>query len=511
MNTNMKCLAPFGEKAGVRGGNVVALTAASRAPGVITHHPQFRQRKRIHMCAMVLVVVIALTFSLDAAEYRVSSAAEITRASGEARPGDVLVMSGGEWKDQAIVFGAKGTAEKPITLRAQIPGKVVLNGKSSVTIDGEHLVVSGLFLNDGQLTGDGVKLAGRNNRLTGSAVLGGNYKFFVHLFGTSNRVDHCYLAGKTNDSPTLQVEVEGRHNYHQLDHNHFSHRPPLNRNGGETIRVGYSHQSMTNSGTLVENNLFERCDGEIEIISSKSCENIYRANTFLDCAGMLTLRHGNRCVVEGNFFIGHHKRGSGGIRVIGDDHVIINNYIDGVEKGGFWITSGISNSELKGYFQSRNCVIAFNTFVDSRGPAIELDAGFGTSGRTLRPENITIANNVFALTSGNLLKGQEGGTGYKWMGNIASPGGVEHAGIKFVEAKLERGADGLWRPAKDSAVRGAAEGSFPSVNSDIDGQPRLGRADAGCDQLSEAPITRRPLTAAEVGPAWMDAKARSAR
>jgi poly(beta-D-mannuronate) lyase len=115
-------------------------------------------------------------------------------------------------------------------------------------------------------------------------------------------MDHCYLAGKTNDSPTLQIEVGSSPNRHLIDHNHFGPRPPLGRNGGETIRVGYSHQSMSNSCTTVEHNLFDRCDGELEIISNKSCENVYRFNTFLDCAGMFTLRHGNRCLVEGNFF-----------------------------------------------------------------------------------------------------------------------------------------------------------------------------------------------------------------
>ncbi len=450
------------------------------------------------------ICVLALISSVNAAEHRVSTAAEIARAAAEAKPGDVLVLSDGEWKDQVIVFGAKGTAEKPIALRAQTPGKVVLTGKSSVEIDGEHLVVSGLFLKDGQLTGDGVKLAGRNNRLTESAVVGGSYKFFVHLFGTSNRFDHCYLAGKTNDSPTLQIEVEGKPNYHRLDHNHFGHRPPLNRNGGETIRVGYSHQSMTNSGTLVEHNFFECCDGELEIISNKSCENTYRANTFLECAGMFTLRHGNRCVVDGNFFIGRHKNGSGGIRIIGEDHVVINNYIEGVEKGGFWITSGISNSELKGYFQARNCVIAFNTFADSRGPAIELDAGFGSSGRTLRPENITIANNVFALSQGNLLKGKEGGSGYKWLGNVTSAESSEQKGIRKLDAKLERAKDGLWRPTADSPLRGGGEGDFAFIKTDMDGQERKGRIDVGSDQFSTEPAKAYPLTARETGPSWLE-------
>src|SRR5258705_87944 len=78
-----------------------------------------------------------------------------------------------------------------------------------------------------------------------AAVVGGDCKFFVHLFGTENRLDHCYLAEKTSESPTLQIEVDERTpNRHLVDQNHFGHRPPLGKNGGETMRVGYSHQSM---------------------------------------------------------------------------------------------------------------------------------------------------------------------------------------------------------------------------------------------------------------------------
>jgi len=452
-----------------------------------------------------LLALAASTVPCVAAEYRVSSAADIARASKELRPGDALVMTDGPWKDQPVVFKAHGTAEKPLTLRAATPGNVHLTGKSSLLIDGEHLVVSGLFLRDGQATGDGIKIAGRACRLTETAVVGGAYKFFVHLFGTDHRMDHCYLAGKTNDSPTMQVEAEGVPNHHRIDHNHFGPRPPLGRNGGETIRVGYSHQSMSNSATLVEQNLFDRCDGELEIISNKSCENVYRGNTFLDCAGMFTLRHGNRCVVEGNFFLGHHKRGSGGIRVIGEGHVVVNNYIDGVEQGGIRLTAGIPSSPLVGYFQARDCLIAFNTIVDSRGPLLELDAGLGSSGRTLRPENITLANNLLSVSDGALLKGMEG-AGFKWMGNLATSAGgktaVDHAGITITNTSLERGANGLWRPAANSPVRGAAQGSFTHIKTDMDGQPRATRQDVGADQLSEAPVTSRPLNAADVGPSW---------
>jgi poly(beta-D-mannuronate) lyase len=109
------------------------------------------------------------------------------------------------------------------------------------------------------------------------------------------------------------------------------------------------------------------------------------------------------------------------------------------------------------------------------------------------------------------LKGTEGGSGYKWMGNVASTSRMDRAGIRVVDVKLERGGDGMWRPAKDSPARSAAEGNFPTITTDVDGQPRKGRLDAGCDQLSDAPVFNHPLTAADVGPAWMDVKSRSGR
>jgi poly(beta-D-mannuronate) lyase len=437
-----------------------------------------------------------------AAEYRVTNAVQLASTAERLEPGDAVIMANGEWTNHSLAFTARGTAGKPIMLRAETPGKVALRNGSTLTIDGEHVTVSGLAFGEGESERSAVELRGRNCRLTETSIIAGRYKFFVHVRGASNRIDHCYLAGKTSVHPTLQVEVEGKPNQHVIDHNYFGPRPPLRRNGGETIRVGYSHQSMTNSGTLVERNLFEQCDGENEIISNKSCENIYRFNTFRDCAGMFTLRHGNRCRVEGNFFFGNGKRGSGGIRVIGEDHVVINNYIERVQEGGFWITSGIVDSPLNGYFQARNCLIAFNTFVDSPGPALDLDAGIGRARRTLLPENITIANNLLCPTDGHVFNGDEG-KGFKWAGNIASASLVTNtAKLRIAKPGLSRDA-GLLRPASDSPARKAAEGSFDAVTIDIDGQPRTGGFDVGCDQLSDRPATNRPLTPADVGPSWM--------
>jgi poly(beta-D-mannuronate) lyase len=272
------------------------------------------------------------------------------------------------------------------------------------------------------------------------------------------------------------------------------------------MRVGYSFQSMFSSKTTVENNLFDQCDGEIEIISSKSCDNIYRNNTFNNCAGFLTLRHGNRCTVDANFFLGQNKKGSGGVRIIGEDHTITNNYFADLTDGVFRITSSIPDSELKGYFQAKRCTIAFNTIVNCKGAYLELDAGINTSRRTLRPENITIANNLFLLPpdGAQLIKGQEG-EGWKWMGNIAwLEVGHEFKGIRMIYPKLESLPPlrkyGYLRPAEDSPARESAEGDFPQVKTDIFGQARAGRFVVGCDQCT--PAFNHPASPKDVGPSW---------
>ena len=70
------------------------------------------------------------------------------------------------------------------------------------------------------------------------------------------------------------------------------------------------------------------------MVSIKSCDNTIRYNTFLSSLGTVSLRHGHRSIVEGNYFLGEGKKigtdGSGGIRVYGKDHKIINNYFAGL-------------------------------------------------------------------------------------------------------------------------------------------------------------------------------------
>ena len=77
-------------------------------------------------------------------------------------------------------------------------------------------------------------------------------------------------------------------------------------------------------------------------------------------------------------------------------------------------------------------------------------------------------------------------------------------GIALEDPKLAIASDGLWRPSSNSPAIGAEAGNYNYVDIDMDGQPRVLPKDVGADQLSQAPITIKPLSASDdVGPAWM--------
>ena len=109
---------------------------------------------------------------------------------------------------------------------------------------------------------------------------------WIAFFGKNNRLDHCSFIDKKNLGVLLAVLLDddrSRQNFHSIDHNYFGRRLPLASNGGEMIRVGLSQHCQFNSNTRINNNFFEDCDGEAEIISIKSCANEVKGNVFKEC------------------------------------------------------------------------------------------------------------------------------------------------------------------------------------------------------------------------------------
>jgi poly(beta-D-mannuronate) lyase len=334
--------------------------------------------------------------------------------------GDSVVLADGVWRDFEIVFTGEGTAAKPITLRAQTAGKVVISGKSNLRIGGRHLIVSGLTFKDGHSPSPEVisfrrdsKTLAYDSRVTETVIDGFNKPdraasdYWIGLYGKNNRVDHAHLQGKLNNGVTLAVvlsSVESQQNNHRIDHNYFGPRPPLGSNGGETIRVGTSEYSLTNSLTVVEDNYFEGCSGEVEIISNKSGGNVYRRNVFVRSQGALVLRHGAGNLVEDNVFLGGGVSHTGGVRVINADQTVRNNYFQ--DLGGADFTSalvmmnGVPNSPLNRYNQVLNARIEKNVFVNVK--QVLFGAGADQE-RTLPPAQSALAGNVFLGSGGQAV------------------------------------------------------------------------------------------------------------
>ncbi len=459
--------------------------------------------------------------------HTVSSASHIDSVCKFVAPGDTIVMSDGIWTNQAILFKATGSANNSIILRAQTNQSVLLNGTSTLRIAGNYLVVDGLrFENGYSPSGAVIEFQGTDGtassycRLTRTSIKSYNpssiaidYKW-VSLFGQNNRVDHCAFENKTHMGTTLVVWLPASKipNYHKIDHNYFGPRPLLvdtngvSVNGGETIRVGTSDYSMNDSYTTVEYNYFDRCNGEIEVISSKSCGNTYRFNVFASCQGMLTLRHGNRCNVYGNYFFCNNALNSGGIRIIGEDHKVYNNYIEKSNgssmKTGITFVNGVLNSPLNRYYQVKRAQVVFNTLVDNRY-SIHIGAG-KDSELTLPPLDCTIANNLVWSTKEQLITYTDIPVNMKYEGNIfygSALGITNPGGISVTNPQMLFAGDSLWRIGSSGPAVNAAAGSYPFVVADIDGQTRSGLFDVGADEYSNEAVVQRPIRKNEVGPA----------
>lgn len=435
----------------------------------------------------LVVLLLAAAVPAHAEHFFVRNQTEYAHALKQIDAGDVIILANGEWRDFELVITGKGRKDAPIAVISEEAGKVFLTGQSSLRIGGEYILVTGLVFRDGYSPrGEVISFRrtkddqARNSRVT--QVVIDNFSkpdrydddYWVGIYGHNNRFDHNHLVGKTNKGVTLAVRLdtpESRDNGHRIDHNYFGPRPVLGSNGGETIRIGTSTYSMYNSGTIVENNIFDRCDGEVEIISSKSGGNIFRGNLFHRSRGTLTLRHGDNNLVERNVFLGYGKDYTGGIRVINRNQTVRYNYMEGLRGTGFagalTVMNGVPNSPVNRYVEVDNAIIERNTVIDST----RIGLGTGASAeRTAPPINSRMHANLFSGAEGDpLFRIDADVSGIAFKGNVLNAGTREQIpdGISEQSITLNRAENGLLYPEDPtlSAVGAPRDLTLPSLDS----------------------------------------------
>lgn len=471
---------------------------------------------RINFFIAVQLLCVCSLLAVNTLVSDISSFNSVVQASS---PGDTIILKNGTWNNTVLEFFADGTETEPIVLTAETSGEVILSGTSRLEIYGKYLEVHNLDFKDGALSDDPVVSFRRsssqlaeNCRLSNCRILNYNpasddiaYKW-VSLFGKNNRVDHCTFSGKNNEGALLVVWLDGNANYHRIDHNYFSDIPRLNRNGAETIRVGTSSYAHTDSRTLVEYNVFEKCDGELEIISSKSKFNVYRHNTFINNNGVLTLRHGSDCDVYGNFFFGAPGKACGGVRIIGERHKVYNNYFQDLEGSGtraaISMMNGVPNAVASSYYEVQDAEVVHNTIVSCRQA---LAIGVGKNDElTLPPKNCIVANNVVDKTTrSDAISYVDNPINISYSSNFVNYNGlnISDPGIMIVDPVLVL-SQGIWRADQNGPTENAATRVFTYVIDDVDGHTRDNNPDIGCDEYRQSAIVNRPLSSDDVGVAW---------
>lgn len=367
---------------------------------------------RKHLFKGVLALMLATPMAGEARDY-MTSLPGVADCLKKAVAGDRVIIEAGTYRDVDLKWKAVGTKQAPITVEAK-PGTVLITGRSSLVMGGKHFVVSGLEFRNGYPSRRSVvEFAGGKDfaqdcNLTRCVI--DNYntedrsqsKSYIYLSGQRNRVYHCELLRKYNLGVTLLVNLNGANNlnnHHQIDHNYFGPREVYGSNGAETMRIGTSQQSYETSATTVCDNFFDRCSGEVEVISIKSCDNIVRGNYLWECEGVVALRHGKRNLVENNTFVGNGKRNTGGVRVVDSDHVIRNNIFVSLAGQRFFsalgVMNAVPNSLPNRYVQVSDITITDNVYVD----CTNLEFGTGADAeRTSAPRSIDFKRNRLCVS-----------------------------------------------------------------------------------------------------------------
>lgn len=309
------------------------------------------------------------------------------------------------------------------------------------------------------------------------------------------------------DAPQITARLHIHHNY-------FHDIEPVVIGGTfdgdsdrEAIVFGIADAQDIATNHIVEHNLFEDCDGENEIITVKTSNNTIRYNTFVNNLGSVSIRFGAGTDVHGNFFFANSLNqnpfpdDTGGIRVYGHGHRIFNNYFEGLTGRGFRVPINIDGGDTSdssggdGHERPTDVEVVNNTLVDCAH-----GIGVGTH-YSLAPQRTVFANNLVYNTANPMFEiARESGSIYQRnIGFGSAPGRAFTTDELWVVDPALVDAGPVFRLSPSSPAVGHGL-DYAYVTDDMDGQARTA-TDVGADQLSSAPVTRSPLTPADVGPA----------
>jgi len=498
--------------------------------------------------------------SASAVTRQVTSAAEFN-ALPALEAGDLVILRNGTYGslNKTIVSNIADdtTAQSnPVRILAETNGGVIIDAPSRLTLQGRGIVLAGLDFAAGSGMLDNastdpawlIRTAANSRFITLSnlrflnANAGDDYGNWLFIDGFYHRIEYCTFTGKNSRNATIALKRNTAEagiatpRGHRLRYCYFGPREcSATDNGYESIRIGDSSSQAHDMQVTVERNVFFRAiwrsdtqkPNDLEIISNKSRGNRILHNTFLESYGQITLRHGDACLVEGNYVFGsgyYADDGSialrpangyqGGIRVIGQDHVVRNNYLINLSGtnlraalclmgGESTFVDGNGSGGSSGYEAAHNALIHHNTFVDCR----QINLGY-LNGGTVIPTGVRLYNNAWqasgtsdgivrsnnftpAASGGNYLYHPAGNTGWNGLGGTYSSTTSPAIAESFEDHLI---------PTASSPLLGAADPT-QTAEEDLRNLPRPASGQAiGASERPSDDLGLRPLRRHEVGP-----------
>ncbi len=320
----------------------------------------------------------------------VDSTAMFIRAVVGAKPGDQIVVKAGEYVlDAPLSVKVHCSETAPLLIKSETPGAAILKGTETIHVRGSKWVTIESFVFAHQLMPRKAwvtVLQSEHIRVTRSKFAadesGAREKDAYHSVGIEQssyvRVDHCEFGPRTSRSTGDYVATHIGSRYLWIDHNYFQHRANI----GQTVLLHgaavWAHYA------LVEHNLFERCNGEGEMIGIKSSRNTIRNNTIINCEGAISIRDGSYNKFYANTIIYLLPKTElkdnrvGGVRIFGTHNEVIDNYMFGLAmplQSGWGdadppheddgnVSDRRDHGRDLGYIASYDNLIAHNTFVE---------------------------------------------------------------------------------------------------------------------------------------------------
>ncbi|MFK7892355.1 MAG: chondroitinase-B domain-containing protein [Granulosicoccus sp.] len=293
-------------------------------------------------------------------------------AVASAQPGDAVIVRNGTYNwnsavaksdryergaDRPLVLNGYGTQSAPVYVLAEsMHGVHFARSGVDWVLAGNHMVVAGFrFTTHGPLY-----VVNSDNRIACNTFTQTNSRYITVDFNDADRteIDNNDFNGSKGNaiimwqcnpmSSGCTKNSKGAH----VHHNVFRNKPFADgKNGHEAIVLGLGYSPLEgvrthnvdgeNLDAVIENNLFDRWNGETELITIKSSRNIIRNNCVINAsASNFVVRFGNDNLITGNWMEG----ASGGIRMSGRRNLIVFNYKsrDSMDMFGFRFHTGES-------------------------------------------------------------------------------------------------------------------------------------------------------------------------